>query len=120
MKMHPINKVPSYTINIYVGLKCRQSEIEKTLQDVENICQKYVDKVGQCVTITPTRYVYTKGAENGAIVGFINYPRFPSDKVKLKVQALDLAHELMYELQQRRVSVDFPEETLMLTNGKLI
>jgi hypothetical protein len=48
----------------------------------------------------------------------LHYPRFQSDRVKLKSQALELAHELMYGLDQCRVSVDFPDETLMLTNGK--
>lgn len=120
MKINQVVKVKSYTINIYVGLHCKQSNITYTLQDVENICQKYVDEVGQCFTITPTRFVYTKGAESGAIVGLINYPRFVNDESKLKTQALDLAFLLMTGLGQRRVSIDLPDETLMLTNNKYI
>ncbi len=116
--MIPITKVTGYTINIYVGLKCKQTGVIRPIQDAEKIAQKWVDRVGQCVTVTPTRYVYTNGAEDGAIIGFIHYPRFQSDRVKLKSQALELAHELMYGLDQCRVSVDFPDETLMLTNGK--
>jgi len=40
-------------------------------------CQKFCDEVGLCVTVTPTNYVYTNGEETGAIIGLINYARFP-------------------------------------------
>lgn len=43
---------------------------------------------GACVTVTPTTYVYTGGAESGVIVGFIDYARFPGQPLLPKAEAL--------------------------------
>lgn len=56
----------------------------------------------------------TDGAEDGAAVGLINYPRFPESCEKIKEVALDLAKSLKTELKQRRLSVVFSDETIML------
>jgi hypothetical protein len=44
---------------------------------IKKKCQEYCDRIGLCVTVEPTEYIYTKGAEKGARIGLINYPRFP-------------------------------------------
>ncbi len=49
----------------------------------------------QCVTIAPTTYMYHGGIEEGFVVGFINYPRFPSEPIVLHETASLLADELI-------------------------
>lgn len=67
---------------IYVGLKNRATGEEYSVDYVKQLCQKHVDKIGLCVTVTETDYIYTNGSEKGVIVGLINYPRFPIAKHK--------------------------------------
>lgn len=98
--------VPSYWANIYVA--------EPRWAKAEPICREYVDTVGLCVTITKTEYAYTGGKEDGVIVGLINYPRFPATPATVRKRALALAGILRKRLGQTRVSVVFPDETVML------
>lgn len=53
-----------------------------------------------CVTVTPTSYVYRGGEESGFVVGFRNYPRFPTDSEGLLTLAADLGESLQRELGQ--------------------
>lgn len=101
--MEPTHKItPTVSYNIFVG-----GDAEKA----EKICRKYCDKKGFCVTVTPTKYVYTYGEEEGVIVGIINYPRFPKSKEQLREYAVDLAHRLVKYSNQRSVSIQGPDET---------
>src|ERR1035437_4930266 len=108
--------VPTFTATIYVGLKQNYGGVIKPLQEVETLIQNWVDKLGMCVTVTPTKFVYTGGSEPGLIVGMINYPRFPSEEWKIQENALDLANILLKECKQMRISVVFPNKTIMLSN----
>ena len=76
--------------------------------------QEYCDKVGLCVTVTPTRFVYTNGVEDGVAVGLINYPRFPSLMEDIEWHATTLASELMLSMKQLGVSVVFPDDTIWI------
>jgi ferredoxin len=78
-------------------------------------CRGFCDRVGLCVTVTPTRYVYRDGEEAGVIVGLINYPRFPAEPRQIANTAKELALELMTELNQQSVSIQMPDETLWLS-----
>jgi len=65
------------------------------LQTIEQICREYVTEVGACVTVTPTKYIYTGGEETGVIIELINYPRFPSKEIDIWVSAETLAEKIM-------------------------
>lgn len=58
-----------------------------------------------CVTVTPTDFVYKGGEESGFVVGFRNYPRFPTDAYSLRSWASDLGEKLRAELGQRSYMV---------------
>lgn len=60
---------------------------------------------GMCVTVTPTRFVYTGGEETGLAIGFIQYPRFPCSEESIFEAALVLARELITILNQKSASV---------------
>jgi len=105
-----------YEAKIFIGLKDRDTGLEFPFDELEKFCQDFVDLKGECVTVTKTKYIYTKGNENGAIIGFIQYPRFPRDEEEIKDRALTLAKLAMYKFKQYRVTVNTPECAYMLTN----
>lgn len=106
--------VPTFTAHIYVGLKDIDTNVVPDESLLRNVCQKYCDETGFCVTFTKTEYIYTKGNEPGFIVGIINYPRFPSEVSKVKERALTLSKLLLKEANQYKVSIVFPDETVMI------
>jgi hypothetical protein len=108
-------EVDTFWANIYVGQKNRDTGEVYPLDIAFEICQKYVDEVGLCVTITPTEYVYTDGGESGFVVGLINYPRFPSSPEVIRGHALELGRRLLDEYRQYRVSIVFPDKTYMIS-----
>jgi hypothetical protein len=106
--------VPTLTATIWVGLVEGYDGPRHDLGEAFSACQQYVDRVGLCVTISPTTFVYKHGGEPGVAVGLMNYPRFPTDQATLKAQALELAGILKAKFRQNRVSVVFRDETVML------
>ena len=106
--------VKTYHANIYVGRREGHAGRLHSRDVVERICDEYCALVGLCVTITQTEYVYKDDHEPGAIVGIINYPRFPLEPQKIWAHSLALAELLRVGLGQIRVSVEFPDETVTL------
>jgi hypothetical protein len=53
-----------------------------------------------CVTVGETSFVYRGGEEAGFVVGFRNYPRFPSDAHLLRRLAGELGEALRGQLGQ--------------------
>lgn len=109
-----MKSVPTFTATIYIGNFNRDAGEAIPVRKIEEECKAFCDEVGLCVTITPTRFIYTNGAEDGIAIGLINYPRFPSFPEAIKQRALDLAGRLKAAMKQHRVSVVFPGETVML------
>jgi len=85
------------------------------LATAEDICGKWCDEVGACVTVTPTNYIYTRGSESGVCVGFINYPRFPADPEDIQARARQLAEKLLTGLNQQSYSIETPDETVWVS-----
>ncbi len=106
--------VDTFYAQIWVGLRHGYSLEFSEIDDVRRICDGFVDQVRDCVTITPTEYRYTDGSEQGVIIGFINYPRFPRTNNEILTRALILARLLQKELSQERVSVVTPQKTYMI------
>jgi hypothetical protein len=111
--------VQTYAANIYVGLHVNSTGYKQTTMDVADICQQYVNSVGYCVTVTPTTFLYKGGRENGCVVGLINYPRFPSTKAQVRKHAMTLAGILLKTMEQQRMSIVYPDRTVMLTNDEV-
>ena len=111
-----MHSVSTYWANIYCGLlpgyggMCIPGALERAYQ----ICQDYCNGVGLGLTVTKTKFIYVGGSEDGIVVGLINYPRFPSTPEQIRTKALDLARLLKGALMQERVSVVFPDETIMI------
>jgi len=110
--------VQTYWANIYVGLcpgyNTRLYNPEASLFTIHGECQNYCNKVKLGLTITNTKFIYVNGSEDGVIIGLINYPRFPSTPEQIQEKAIELASILKEKLKQERVSVVFPDKTIML------
>ena len=115
--MVEIRKTFTTEVTIWVGLREETDTgyIIHDVSEVELICQEYVDNIGLCVTVTPTKFVYTGGNESGVSVGLINYPRFPEQHSQYVInKAIDLAKILRERLGQTRVSVVAPHDTFTI------
>lgn len=111
-----MKKLKSYNVQIWCGLRSQYTDKIHTINDARNICDKFVNEVEDCITITPTEYRYVNGDEPGVIVGYINYPRFPRTKKEILNRALKLAEKLMKELNQYKVTVTTPYKSYMIEN----
>lgn len=106
--------VKTFTATLYVGRKNRATGQICPLNNIKKAVRCYVDSVGLCVTVTPTEFFYTNGNEAGVAIGFINYPRFPNTRTNIRKQALELGKILKKICKQLRVSIVFPNETIMI------
>jgi len=79
--------------------------------DAERLCRDYCNRVGLCVTVTPTVFIYTGGAQSGVLVRLFNYPKFPAERDSIRDKARDLAEHLRQGLYQESFSVEFPDVT---------
>lgn len=110
---------PTFTATIHCGLRRAYSEDIHSTLSAQTLIQDYVDRVGLCVSITPTNYFYTQGNEPGVIVGLINYPRFPSTAEAILGHAVEIAKLLMQAFGQQKVSIITQTSTYMLTKDDL-
>ena len=112
--------VDNYEAKIWLGLREGYSPNIFSEQDIRNSVRDFCTEVGQCVTISPTYFVYVHGEEPGLVIGFINYPRHPLNEAEIKNRALNLAERLMKKFKQYRVTATFypaiPAGSVMLEN----
>lgn len=94
----------SQSISIYIYLAGDFNTLRRAALD-------FCSKNGFCVTVTPTEYVYKYGFESGAIVGVINYPRFPEEQDELERIAQMLAEEMALSASQGSYTIQTPNET---------
>ena len=87
----PRRHEPTRVVELFVA-----GDVEHAKQVIRRFC---MDRPC-CVTVTPTTYIYRGGEEAGFVVGFRNYPRFPSDAYDLRTLAADLGDSLRRELGQ--------------------
>lgn len=101
---------PTHEARIYVA---------GDITSITNCCREWCEQ-GGCVSVTPTTFVFTGGSETGAIVGLINYPRFPhQDTGILWQKALALAADILTASHQRSCTVVTPDETCLVENPNI-
>lgn len=110
----------TFRYTIYCGLKEGYDGPEHSIFDAYKILKKYVDDVGLCVTVKPTKFIYTGGSENGIEVGLINYPRFPDKKGSLHLkQVKEIGKILLKEFKQNRVTIVTDDTTIMIEKSDI-
>lgn len=85
------------------------------IEGAKQVCREYCLRVGLCVTVEPSLFIYTGGEEAGYVVGLINYPRFPSTPEVITETANELAELLMLRTAQWSSLVMTPCEAKWLT-----
>lgn len=105
----------TYYANIYIGLQEGYDNTRiHSIVELHKICLDYCNEIKLGLTITPTKFIYVDGMEDGAIIGLINYPRFPKSEGYIQMIAQELAYILMNKLGQERCSIVCPDDTIML------
>lgn len=110
---------PTFEAKIMLGLKEGYDGIQHDNGELTYWLQKYCDENSYCVTLTPTTFIYKDGHEEGAIIGLINYPRFPATKKEITLRALEIAAELKKVFNQNRVSVVCNNHTFLIEDSDL-
>lgn len=106
--------VETYTARIFAGRLHSKTGVIHPKQEITKVLQDYVDHYGYCVSLKDTDFIYTGGSEPGVEITLINYPRFPESKDELETHAIQIAVILREKLEQKRISIVFPDKTLML------
>lgn len=101
---------PTFTVRLYMA-----GSIEQAKQVLRR--EVFPPNDGLCVTVEPTTFIYTGGEEAGFVVGFVNYPRFPTTPEALTERAKTVAVRLLVELCQWSALLVTPTETIWL-NGR--
>jgi hypothetical protein len=96
-----IKSASSYPVTIHIA---------GNFMAAQEVCQRYCDEVGLCVTVSATIYVYTKGKSAGVRIGLINYPRFPKVPREIWAHAVELGYRLRAELGQESFTVETPDQ----------
>ena len=106
--------VDSFNIQIWLGLREGYTEKKHDINDVYDVVYKVCQYPGNCLTVTPTRFIYKGGWEDGVVIGIINYARYPIGKMNHKYNALEIAERLKAHFKQQRVSITTPEKTYLI------
>lgn len=101
-KIPTFRQSPAFTATIYIA-----GDLAVARQVCREFCQ-----TGLCVTVEPTEYIYTGGAEAGVRVGLLNYPRFPTEPDRILDRAFALADTLRERLCQHSWLVVTPTDTI--------
>jgi len=106
--------VETITAKIYLGLREGYTDKVHSLDDVKDFLQEYVNRVSLCVTIIPTTFIYKDNRDDGAIIGLMNYPRFPTTKEDLEKTAEEIARLCKERYKQNRISIEYQDKTVMI------
>lgn len=98
---------PSFPIQIFIA---------GDWKSIYKVCREYCNEVGFCVSMYDTLYKYTGGAENGATIQLINYPRFPLSPSELWEHAEKLAKLIRIEAKQDSYTIQSPIETVFYSH----
>jgi hypothetical protein len=101
------SKVNTIIITIHIA-----GDIEEAKKHLRKICYYK----GLCVTVSPETFIYTGGEEKGVCIGFVNYPRFPSNLTNIWTQACLIAKQLIVDLCQKSALVVGPTKTIWITS----
>lgn len=102
---------PSYPMSIFMA---------GDMKTAFDVCMEYCERVGFCVTLNGTGYVY-RGRGHGThspgfVVGLINYPRFPMTKEQLWGRARELAELLRDACEQESYTIQAPDDTVFVSD----
>lgn len=89
-----------------------------SLEVIKQTCRAYCWARPFCVSVSPTTFIYKGGEEEGAVIGLINYPRFPAEAPVIAQHAYRLAQHLLITLHQWSCTIEGPQETVWLNRRR--
>lgn len=93
---------PSYSVRIWIA---------GDINEIRAVCRSFCWDEGLCVTVTATEFIYTGGYETGAVIGLINYPRFPMTPAEILETARNLAEAIRIQCHQWSYTLEAPDVT---------
>lgn len=115
----------TFIAKISVGFREGYSQVFHTLDEVYAICQEYCNNIGLCVTVTPTRFIYSQrpttpdGWEDGCFIELIQYPVYPCQEWSIKEYSFELAKLFLKAFKQKKVSVICSDQTYTIQETDL-
>lgn len=104
----------SFNVQIWCGLRESYTDKIHTLEETEHICENFVNDIKECITITPTKFKYVGGSEDGFIIGLISYPLYPRKQKEILNRAFTLSEILLRELKQEKITITTPHKSYTL------
>jgi len=96
----------TYWARIYLGVK--------DFLNVEKEVDQVVKDLGVMVNLSPVSYAGPRGREYGGVLELINLPYSPKDPSEMQNLAIRLAKKLLPLVRQKRASVVFPDQTVLV------
>ena len=115
----------TFTAKIALGFREGYTDKVHTLEEAYEIAQDYCNKIGLCVSVTPTRFIYTQsvatphGFDDGCFVELIAYPRFPSSKYDIVKDAIELTKIFIKKFNQMRISIIASDQTYLIEKSDI-
>jgi hypothetical protein len=116
----------TFVARIAVGFREGYTQKVHTIEEAYEICREYCDRVGLCVTVTPTRYIYSKGQgrldgyEDGCFIELISYPSFVASRYDVIGDARELAKIFLVAFKQNMIAIIASDETYTVDKRDLI
>lgn len=98
-----IKQEDSYWVKLYIA---------GPIGVAEQLIREECWREGLCVTIEKTKFIYTGGEEEGYIVGFLNYPRFPKTSFEILNRAENICKILLDKTFQSSALIQTPEKAI--------
>jgi hypothetical protein len=119
-------KIKTFTANAVMGLLRGYSSEAITLTEFKSVLlsaqteifQKY--GIGLSIKLSTTEIFFLGQNEPSIDVQIIQYPKFPQPEETLKKAFIQLIEIMMQELEQNRVVIVFPDETIMMEQSESI
>ena len=78
---------------------------------IKQTCRHWCKENPSCVNISETSFIYCGGEETGAIIEFLNYPKFSLSDKEIFVKAQALGFKLKLDTAQDSFLIATPEST---------
>ena len=112
-----IKKANTFEARLYIGsvqgYHGTPFTFEELKQEVGNLQSESPKEEMIPVRIAPTNFVCGNYSEAGWEIAAINYPRFPKAEALITSFMMELAKRLLVCFNQNRISIIFPNETIM-------
>jgi hypothetical protein len=120
------SSITPFFASLTIGLQFGYEKVLISKSEVIAFIQEYQDQLIKekqiylSASITECIILLSGQNEPHLIINFINYPRFPLKISVLKFEIEELTKQLMTSFRQKRVVIEFLDETVMFEDSKEI